>query len=359
MNRQKPKEASASGKASSSSIDKLQALAASAQARSSEFEEHYTDESLETFFSTKEKIAGDNNRRTYFRQLKTVLDQSDVILEVLDARDPVGCRCKWLEDKILSIDSSKHIILVMNKIDLVPKEIITSWLSILRKDFPTIAFKACTTSGNRMGRAEIKGEKASDSVLGSNKCVGGETLLQLLKNYSRSGDMKTSITVGVIGYPNVGKSSLINSMKRSRSVGVSSTPGFTKNIQEVQLDSKVKLIDSPGVIFHDDTNDTNFLRNCISTSAVEDPEGIVEKVLNKLNVAFLMEHYNIPVYHNCNEFLYLIGNKYGKLLNGGVPDKKAAAKIVIQDWNSGKVPFYVNPPKIITETEYFCFINII
>lgn len=63
-----------------------------------------------------------------------------------------------------------------------------------------------------------------------------------------------------------------------------------------------------------------------------------------------MEHYGIPVYNNCSEFLYYIGTKYGKLLSGGVPNKKASAKIVLQDWNSGKVPFYVEPPKIESET---------
>ena len=55
--------------------------------------------------------------------------------------------------------------------------------------------------------------------------------------------------MGLIGYPNVGKSSVINSLKRSKTCEVSSTPGSTKNLQEVKLDSQVKLLDCPGVIF--------------------------------------------------------------------------------------------------------------
>lgn len=71
--------------------------------------------------------------------------------------------------------------------------------------------------------------------------------MQLLKNYCRSLDIKTSISVGIVGYPNVGKSSLINSLKRAKSVGVSSTPGFTKAMQEVQLDRYVKSVWRVGV----------------------------------------------------------------------------------------------------------------
>ena len=66
-------------------------------------------------------------------------------------------------------------------------------------------------------------------------------LIQLLKNDSRSHNIKKAITVGVVGYPNVGKSSLINSLKRSRAVGVSAQAGFTKVVQEVKLDKKVML----------------------------------------------------------------------------------------------------------------------
>ena len=64
--------------------------------------------------------------------------------------------------------------------------------------------------------------------------MGAEALLGLLKNYSRAGEVKTSIAVGVIGYPNTGKSSLINSLKCRTVVGVSATAGFTKSLTEVR-----------------------------------------------------------------------------------------------------------------------------
>lgn len=71
-------------------------------------------------------------------------------------------------------------------------------------------------------------------------CVhaGADALIKLLKNYCRNKDLKTSIHVGVIGFPNVGKSSLINSLKRSKVCGVGATPGFTKTAQ-VRADTTI------------------------------------------------------------------------------------------------------------------------
>jgi nuclear GTP-binding protein len=67
--------------------------------------------------------------------------------------------------------------------------------------------------------------------LSTSKCFGANTLIALLKNYCRSKDLKTAISVGVIGFPNVGKSSIINSLKRSRAVNVGPVAGVTKTAQ--------------------------------------------------------------------------------------------------------------------------------
>lgn len=70
----------------------------------------------------------------------------------------------------------------------------------------------------------------SDKLINSSKALGTTKLLELIKNYSKIDSKKTSVTVGIIGFPNVGKSSLINSMIKKKAVGVSNTPGFTRHI---------------------------------------------------------------------------------------------------------------------------------
>ncbi|XP_037368243.2 guanine nucleotide-binding protein-like 3-like protein [Talpa occidentalis] len=83
-------------------------------------------------------------RKAYYKEFCKVVEYSDVILEVLDARDPLGCRCFQMEEAVLRAEGNKKLVLVLNKIDLVPKEIVEKWLNYLRNELPTVAFKAST-----------------------------------------------------------------------------------------------------------------------------------------------------------------------------------------------------------------------
>ena len=121
-------------------------------------------------------------------------------------------------------------------------------------------------------------------------------------------------------------------------------------LQEVQLDSKVKLIDSPGVIFEDsDTNGENnssslLLRNCVSPDTMADPVPAATAICARCKVEQLMELYSIPQYRSADEFLWHLAKLQGKLLKGGVPDRDRAARLLVRDWNVGKIPFYTLPP---------------
>eukprot|EP00118_Oscarella_pearsei_P012276 m.89450 g.89450 ORF g.89450 m.89450 type:complete len:146 (+) comp36607_c0_seq36:937-1374(+) len=88
----------------------------------------------------------DGSKKAYYREFKKVVDAADVVLEVLDARDPLGCRCLQVEEAVLTAGSRKRLVLVLNKIDLVPAGNVEVWLKHLRNEFPTVAFKASTQS---------------------------------------------------------------------------------------------------------------------------------------------------------------------------------------------------------------------
>ncbi|KAI5315534.1 hypothetical protein L3X38_044710 [Prunus dulcis] len=289
----------------------------------------------------------DSSDRAFYKELVKVIEASDVILEVLDARDPLGTRCIDMEKMVMKSGPNKHLVLLLNKIDLIPREAAEKWLSYLREELPAVAFK-CNTQEQRSNLGWKSSSKKSkpSNLLQTSDCLGAETLLKLLKNYSRSHEIKKSITVGVIGLPNVGKSSLINSLKRSRVVNVGSTPGLTRSMQEVQLDNNVKLLDCPGVVMlRSKENDASIaLRNCKRIEKLEDPIAPVKEILKLCPDRLLVTLYKLPSFDSVDDFLHKVATVRGKLKKGGIVDISAAARIVLHDWNEGKIPYYTMPP---------------
>lgn len=285
---------------------------------------------------------GQASRRAYLKELKKVVDAADVILQVLDARDPMGSRISPSMENVILSRADKKMVLVLNKIDLVPKDVVGQWLTVLRRSHPAIAVKASRDFASESGVIDDT----------STTPVGMEGLLQLLKNYARTSDAKskTCIVVGIIGYPNTGKSSIINALKRTRAVGVSSRPGFTTSMQEVLLDKNVRLLDSPGVVFDDRSA---MLGNCVDADSVSDPIPAVAALITRCNPASLVMTYNIPAFPpgNVMMFLAMVARSYGRVLKGGIPDKIGAARAVLRDWNSGKIPYYTPAPstKLVAE----------
>ncbi|XP_061968798.1 guanine nucleotide-binding protein-like NSN1 [Populus nigra] len=289
----------------------------------------------------------ENSDRAFYKELVKVVEASDVILEVLDARDPLGTRCVDMEKMVMKSGYDKHLVLLLNKIDLVPREAVEKWLKYLREEFPAVAFK-CNTQEQRSNlgwKSSSKSAKTSN-LLQTSDCLGAETLIKLLKNYSRSHEIKKSITVGVIGLPNVGKSSLINSLKRSHVVNVGSTPGLTRSMQEVQLDKNVKLLDCPGVVMLKsvESDASVALRNCKRIEKLDDPVGPVKEILKLCPDRLLVTLYKIPSFDSVDDFLQKVATVRGRLKKGGIVDVDAAARIVLHDWNEGKIPYYTMPP---------------
>ncbi len=198
-------------------------------------------------------------RRYYIRTLHKVIDEADIVILVLDARDPEGCRSRLVEEEVRRREhEGKKLVFVLNKVDLIPRTNAEAWLRHLRHTAPTLPFKSST----QQQRTNLTSHTSP-------------ALLNLLKAYKRPTGAKTSITVGVVGYPNVGKSSLINSLKRAKVCGIAAEAGFTKEMQSVQVERGVRVIDSPGVVFDDENADSAagsiLLRNVLKVEDIPDP----------------------------------------------------------------------------------------
>ncbi|XP_075691344.1 guanine nucleotide-binding protein-like 3-like protein [Rhinoderma darwinii] len=317
------------------------------QRRQREFEQKEAD--LQNL-GKHEQLENENSRKAYYREFKKVVEAADVILEILDARDPLGCRCPQVEQAVVQSGTNKKLVLVLNKIDLVSKPIVEKWLKYLRNEFPTVAFKASTQQQNKnLQQSRVPVTQASEDLLSSGACIGADCLMKLLGNYCRNLDIKTSITVGVVGFPNVGKSSLINSLKRARACSVGATPGVTKCLQEVHLDKHIKLLDCPGIVMATSTSDAAMiLRNCVKIEQLIDPVGPVEAILRRCNKDQIMQHYKVTDFRDTLEFLAMLAKRQGKLKKGGVPDHEKAAKSVLTDWVSGRISYFTHPPETHT-----------
>lgn len=182
-----------------------------------------------------------------------VISSSDILLYVLDARDPLGTRSAPLERRVLS-DPSKRIFFILNKVDLVPTAVATKWLTHLRRSYPTLPLLSTTSA--------VSGAKTfSHGAKNWTPQATSAALLHALKAYAAQSKFKRSVTVGVLGYPNVGKSSVINAVlsrlgRKNDACPVGAEAGVTTAMRIVKLDGRLRLLDAPGVVFAGDKDVT-------------------------------------------------------------------------------------------------------
>ena len=260
-------------------------------------------------------------------ELYKVVDSSDVIIQVLDVRDPMGTRCYHLEQHLKkdAMKRHKHMILLLNKVDLVPAWVTKRWLHTLSREFPTIAFHASVS--NPFGKGAV---------------------LSLLRQFSRLRMDKQNISVGFVGYPNVGKSSVINALRSKRVCLTAPIPGETKVWQYVNLTKRIFLIDCPGVVYQDteDTDTDSVLKGVVRISNLEDAQEHIPDVIARVKAEYLRRAYKTPSWTDPDDFLRQVARMSGKLLKGGEEDVNAVAKSILHDWQRGRIPWFTPPPSL-------------
>lgn len=264
--------------------------------------------------------AGQSKR--VWSELYKVIDSADVIAQVLDARDPMGTRSKHMEDFLKKEKPHKQLVFIINKCDLVPPRITKKWIKILNKEYPTMAF-----------RANIKNS------------FGKGSLIDFLRHLKQLHSDKKQISVGFAGYPNVGKSSIINTLKGKKVCNVAPIAGETKVWQYVTLTRKIYLIDCPGVAYPiGDTETDIVLKGVVRVENIKTPEDHIVAVLDRVKRQYIENTYNVSGWETHEEFLEKIALKSGRLLKGGQPDIGTVARMVLNDWQRGRIPYYIPPP---------------
>ncbi|AJT05920.1 Nog2p [Saccharomyces cerevisiae YJM451] len=274
--------------------------------------------------AAKEAIFSKGQSKRIWNELYKVIDSSDVVIHVLDARDPLGTRCKSVEEYMKKETPHKHLIYVLNKCDLVPTWVAAAWVKHLSKERPTLAFHASITNS-----------------------FGKGSLIQLLRQFSQLHTDRKQISVGFIGYPNTGKSSIINTLRKKKVCQVAPIPGETKVWQYITLMKRIFLIDCPGIVppSNKDSEEDILFRGVVRVEHVTHPEQYIPGVLKRCQVKHLERTYEISGWKDATEFIEILARKQGRLLKGGEPDESGVSKQILNDFNRGKIPWFVLPPE--------------
>ena len=255
----------------------------------------------------------------YWGILWKMVDRADVVVEVVDARFPSICRSNRLEQRVAEMPN-KGLLVALNKTDLIPKELLDKWLVWFREHEGLRA--TGVSAQQRLGTSRIRQE--------------------ILKLTNRD-----SATVAIVGFPNTGKSSLINVLKGRKSAPTAPVAGHTKSYQKVKISRSLMMYDTPGVIPFKLPEKHLYLLGAISLTKVKDPMGVAYLLYDQyeeLAPGRIAEYYGIDtvVY----DFLEDLAKAKNRLIAGGEPDLRMAALMFLKDHLRGEIPIYedINNP---------------
>lgn len=284
------------------------------------------------------------NIEPYWDLIKRIIHESDLVLEILDARLIDLSRNEQVE--LLIKEQDRPFIFVINKTDLVNKKDIGEKIDELKEIAPVVY-------------VSVKNRKSVQILLHIIKKVFKEHGKRPI-SFKKKGtpklkyrEAKAGIVIGVLGYPNVGKSSIINALCHKKKVVVSKKAGTTHGIHWIRLNDEIKLIDSPGVIplkkgmeqgFDDEirygligARDNERLKN---SDLVAD--AIIKYAIQKNKHAF-QKFYNLNLSEDeinnldTYEIILKIAKNKNFLLRGAVPDENRAVTQIVRDWQEGKL----------------------
>ncbi|ODV63227.1 ribosome biogenesis GTPase LSG1 [Ascoidea rubescens DSM 1968] len=326
-----------------------------------------------------------------WRQLWRVMERSDLIVQIVDARNPLFFRSVDLEKYTKELDPRKKNLLLVNKADLLTQNQRIEWARYFTENNIHFTFFSALNANQLLEKQQdllnsndqsppLQDETHVKNHLQNTTNTTGPIQSSLKYNIEiltvdaleelflkeapkplspPPGNNETPKTViGLVGYPNVGKSSTINALVGSKKVSVSATPGKTKHFQTIHLSSKVLLCDCPGLVFPNFayTKGELVVNGVLPVDQLNEYTAPVQIVCNRIPKYFLELIYGIAIpikstaeggsgVPTSHEFLTAYARARGYMTQGfGSADQSRAARYILKDYVNGKLLYVLPPP---------------
>jgi len=264
-------------------------------------------------------------RKKEHRLVFDMIKNADIVLQIVDARFPNRCRSQVIENFVNK--QGIALIIAINKTDLVPSIITKAWKKILSRELPTVHVSTVERHGTKILREQI---------------------LRYSNRYPT--------IVNIVGYPNVGKSSIINVLKGRKSAPTSIRAGYTRSLRKVVISPSITMIDTPGITptEHLSIEERVFL-GTISPEDITDPDVALSYIFNQIeknstnsyNHMNALENYlGFQIEGLIEEILEKFARKRGLVKKGNTPQIEEAARIMIRDFSRGKIQYFEIPNNI-------------
>lgn len=258
------------------------------------------------------------------RAMKEDIKLIDLVIELLDARVPLGSRNPDIDE----LAKGKGRMILLNKADLADERYNEAWVSYFKeRGFHVVKVNARSGMGLKQITPLVQ-----------------EACREKIERDRKRGILNRPVRTMVVGIPNVGKSTFINSFAGKACVKTGNKPGVTKGNQWIRLNKTLELLDTPGILwpkFEDQTVGLHLAFIGSINDEIIDKEELAVELIRFLRAAYpknLRERYGVEIGEE-EDYAVLqgIARARGCLLKGNELDTKKAAALFLDDFRSGKL----------------------